>query len=235
MVLELDKILQQHDIGTRNEEVRGPIGSEIPESKKRPGLYISTETDSRTSESDSDCTLSSQDSQSSLSSYASSTFTFIGSEGANHQGSPPARARKPSLLARALSLSPRGIGSQTADLGDDSMAPKRSQSAHALLNCRPDFFAPGRLAHYSSSSSSSSTGSKEINQVKFLRCKHCNSIFSGSGNQFGGESGHSNRHMFCSGECYITRYAIIHAAQMKQQQKQLHRQRAMNSRAHLAP
>jgi hypothetical protein len=65
----------------------------------------------------------------------------------------------------------------------------------------------------------------DFEQVRFQSCKHCQRVYSGS-EQAREEEPH--RHLFCSGECYITRFSIMRAAQAQaaqlQQQLEKHAQ-----------
>ncbi len=73
-------------------------------------------------------------------------------------------------------------------------------------------------------STSSGHLSNDGEQVRFLNCRHCRTVFpaihAGPCEGFAGEAEpsaqSSSRGRFCSGECYLTHVAIANAAQSKQ-------------------
>jgi hypothetical protein len=110
---------------------------------------------------------------------------------AGRSGSPPA--------------SPRSAGHSGSPLA----SPRSGVSASAPAR------SPLRLA--ASQRSLFADSHRDFEQVRFHACKHCQRVFSGS------EQAHEeepHRHLFCSGECYITRFSIMRAAQAQAVQVQ---------------
>lgn len=208
-----------------------------PDRVGRPGLYINTNSsDSHTScsSSESACSFesgyclshfSSESSSSQCSDLCSEAESFAGNS------TTTAYSRKSSLLARALALSPRGVDENISvderlDAADSRLKFNRSRSTGS---CRASSLDSGAqtMPHRRSFSNFLFYDDKarEVCGVRFLRCRNCRKVFSGSSSQNGdvtaapGQGASPRRHLFCSGECYISLHAIVHAAQLRKQQE----------------
>jgi len=137
-------------------------------------------------------------------------------------------SRKPSLLSRALSLSPRGQDKSLDDYPDPNVSGKFTRS-RSTGNCSSSFFPYKAELNAKRKSFNNflfiEDEASEVRGVRFLKCRNCKKVFSGADNKadFGGKSETgTHRHLFCSGECYISLYAVAHAAQQRKQQELRH-------------
>uniref|UniRef100_A0A7S2W4B5 FLZ-type domain-containing protein n=1 Tax=Mucochytrium quahogii TaxID=96639 RepID=A0A7S2W4B5_9STRA len=108
--------------------------------------------------------------------------------------------RKRSGLALALATSPTNVEHETINRGDVH-TPVSPRSKHA---CKfENKFLIRRIME--------DDDGKECCKVDFKTCFHCSRVFSGQSQSADG----SSRHMFCSGECYITRYAVMRSRRVE--------------------
>jgi hypothetical protein len=144
--------------------------------------------------------------------------------------------RSPGGLSRALSSKGKGVEERPEDslqllaqmstpLGGAERGRSRS---HQLLSSSASASASASQVYLDNSlllrSTSSGHLSNDGEQVRFLNCRHCRTVFpaihAGPCEGFAGEpepAAQSNsRGRFCSGECFLTHVAIAHAAQSKQ-------------------
>ena len=146
--------------------------------------------------------------------------------------------RSPGGLSRALSSKGKGVEERPEDslqllaqmstpLGGAERGRSRS---HQLLSSSASASASASASQVYLDNSlllrSTSSGhlSNDGEQVRFLNCRHCRTVFpaihAGPCEGFAGEpepAAQSNsRGRFCSGECFLTHVAIAHAAQSKQ-------------------
>lgn len=219
-------------------EATVPVQTAIPPVERqcpRPGLYINTDSSASRGSCSSDSSSCSFESGMCLSHYSSdnSHASDCCSETdscVSHQ-----TPHKTSLLARALALSPRGADKRVLDHYPGVKT--RSQFGRSSsTNCCNE----SELKRSSSvrSQPKSTTGflfddfTEEGREVRFMRCRNCQNVFSGNGaaqssitSNTTPSPGASHRHLFCSGECYISLYALVHASQQrKQQEARLQRQ-----------
>lgn len=133
--------------------------------------------------------------------------------------------KKQSLLGRALSLSPRG--NPTPDIDDDinknqKFERNRRVKSMGQLNMEGMNFSNIDKRPKTARRNTSLTNyltefalekKDHIENVKFQNCKHCEKVFCGSheSQEVNQRNGMHSRHLYCSGECYITRCALVQA------------------------
>lgn len=141
--------------------------------------------------------------------------------------------KKQSLLGRALSLSPCDNTSSELD-NNVSKTPSfnrnRRVKSMGRLNMEDMDFSDLDKRPKSTRRNTSLTNyltefaiEKKgiIENVKFQSCKHCEKVFCGpnESQEINKEKGMHSRHLYCSGECYITRCALVQAALNKYKKK----------------
>ncbi len=111
-----------------------------------------------------------------------------------------------------LDFMPSPVASSAGHSGSPPASPRSAgRSGSPLASPRSSVSAPARspLRLAASQRSLFADSHREFEQVRFHACKHCQRVYSGSEQAY--EEPH--RHLFCSGECYITRFSIMRAAQ----------------------
>mmetsp|Transcript_22438 Transcript_22438/g.44057 ORF Transcript_22438/g.44057 Transcript_22438/m.44057 type:complete len:252 (+) Transcript_22438:269-1024(+) len=151
------------------------------------------------------------------------TFSVEDVPTCNQATSPCLKGR--SGLARALAMSP----------APDSMLSSSCSSSPSTTHVTSrslDFTSASPVRAHSTRSVASADGEEAMllrrilnddTDVHFKRCAHCKCVYSGPE---GDGDGFSMRHMFCSGECYITAFAMLRTRrQAERQRRQEQRQR----------
>jgi hypothetical protein len=179
--------------------------------RPRPSLYVATHELRRDSGS--------------LSSSCSFSSASSGTTPSNSSPEP----KKRSGLAIALGLTPASSPRDADDsLLDFTPSPVVSAAGCSLGQGGSPFASPRAGASAPAPASSPARlgatqralwadSHHDFEQVRFHSCKHCQRVFSGS--ELAREE-EPHRHLFCSGECYITRFSIMRAAQAQAAQLQ---------------
>ncbi|GBG26137.1 Hypothetical Protein FCC1311_023572 [Hondaea fermentalgiana] len=138
----------------------------------------------------------------------------------NQPASPCLKGR--SGLARALAMSPPPTPTAVTSRSLDSpSAVSRTRSTRSVASA--DGEEAMLLRRILNDSDDSAT-----KDIHFKRCAHCKCVYSGAGSS--GGDGTSMRHLFCSGECYITSFAMLRNRRyVERQRRQEQRQRLQHA------